>query len=106
MSVQPASVEVVDPQFVAALLELSDERDLWLRRLLAAEREAYRRGYEDGRGDGYRDGYSHAVTDWKVTAAGMTKLAGPTFAELDRRRYPPDGRLSWIQDSRQERGTA
>jgi len=31
------------------LLELSDERDLWLRRLLGAERAAYRRGFNDGR---------------------------------------------------------
>lgn len=35
----------------AAALELSDERDLWLRRLLDAERAAYRRGYDDGRAD-------------------------------------------------------
>lgn len=33
----------------AATLEMSDERDLWLRRLLDAERAAYRRGYDDGR---------------------------------------------------------
>ena len=46
-----------------------------------------------GRGRG-RDG--RAVTDWKVTAGGMTRLGGRTFAELDRRRYPPGGRLSWL----------
>jgi hypothetical protein len=34
---------------VAALLELSDERDRWLARLLAAERAAYDRGFNDGR---------------------------------------------------------
>ena len=34
---------------VAALLALSDERDWWLARLLAAERAAYRRGFADGR---------------------------------------------------------
>jgi hypothetical protein len=33
----------------ADLLELSDERDLWLARLLAAERAAYQRGVDDGR---------------------------------------------------------
>jgi hypothetical protein len=31
------------------LLALSDERDLWLARLLAAERAAYQRGLADGR---------------------------------------------------------
>jgi hypothetical protein len=33
----------------AALLELSDERDRWLRRLLDVERAAYDRGFNDGR---------------------------------------------------------
>ena len=42
-TVQPAVVSVGD------LLALSDERDLWLARLLAAERAAYQRGYSDGR---------------------------------------------------------
>ena len=35
----------MDPQLVAAVLELSDERDLWLRR----EHAAYKRGFADGR---------------------------------------------------------
>jgi hypothetical protein len=34
---------------VCDLLALSDERDLWLARLLAAERAAYQRGLNDGR---------------------------------------------------------
>jgi hypothetical protein len=34
---------------VGDLLALSDERDWWLARLLAAERAAYRRGFADGR---------------------------------------------------------
>ncbi|MGZ4434233.1 MAG: hypothetical protein ACXVW7_11490 [Trebonia sp.] len=42
-TVQPAVVSVGD------LLALSDERDLWLTRLLAAERAAYQRGFDDGR---------------------------------------------------------
>src|SRR5437879_4515931 len=37
------------PPGVAALLALSDERDQWQARLLAAERDAYQRGYADGR---------------------------------------------------------
>jgi hypothetical protein len=88
---------IPQPPDIASLLELSDERDQWERLCRSREREAYRHGYSAGRADGYRDGYSQAVIDWKVTAAGMTNLGGPTSAELDRRRYPPDGRLSWIQ---------
>ena len=34
---------------VGDLLALSDERDWWLARLLAAERTAYQRGFADGR---------------------------------------------------------
>jgi hypothetical protein len=33
---------------VGDLLALSDERDWWLARLLAAERAAYQRGFADG----------------------------------------------------------
>jgi hypothetical protein len=41
---------------IAALLALSDERDTWQRRLLAAEI----RGYDRGHRDGYRCGYAQA----------------------------------------------
>ncbi len=80
----------------ALLLALSDERDQWERLALDWARLAYRRGYADGHRSGYRTGYELAVREWKITAAGMTDLGGPTFAELDRRRYPPGGRLTWI----------
>lgn len=78
------------------LRDLSDERDLWERLALDWARSAYRRGYQAGHDRGYRTGYELAVREWKITAAGMTHLGGPTFAELDRRRYPPNGRKSWI----------
>ncbi len=81
---------------VARVVALSDERDTWLRLALAWARSAYRSGYQDGHDTGYRIGYELAVREWKITAAGMTDLGGPTFAELDRRRYPPGGRLTWI----------
>lgn len=80
----------------AVLLALSDERDRWERLALAWARSAYRSGYRDGYDTGYRTGYERAVTQWKITAAGMTHLGGPTYAEQDRRRYPPGGRKSWI----------
>lgn len=78
------------------LLALSDERDQWERLALDWARSAYRRGYADGHDAGYRAGYELAVLEWKITAAGLAGLGGRTFAELDRRRYPPDGRQSWI----------
>ena len=81
------------------LLDLSRERDQWLRLALAWARSEYRRGYQHGHDTGYRTGYELAVTEWKITAAGMTHLGGPTFAELDRKRYPPSGRASWFLPS-------
>jgi hypothetical protein len=77
-------------QAVDELLDRSAERDKSLRARLAARREGYLRGHEDG----YKVGYAQAVTDWKVTAG--VRGGGPAFAELDRRRYPPSGRQSWI----------
>lgn len=77
-------------------LGLSDERDRWMRLALSWARSAYRNGYQAGHDRGYRTGYELAVREWKITAAGMTHLGGPSYAELDRRRYPPGGRLSWI----------
>jgi hypothetical protein len=77
---------------LAGPVVLADGRiaEIELRRQLCVE--AARRGWRAG----YNAGYLNAVTDWKVTAAGMTHLGGPAFAELDRRRYPPGGRKSWF----------
>jgi hypothetical protein len=76
---------------LAGPVVLADGRiaEVELRRQLCTE--AYKRGLAAG----YRTGYIQAVTDWKVTAGDMS-LGGPTFAELDRRRYPPGGRVSWL----------
>lgn len=71
---------------VPALLALSDERDLWMARLLAAERAAYRLGYYDG----FRDGGEELWA--RRRAAPPIVIAGPTFAELERRRWGPGGR--------------
>lgn len=74
----------------AVVLALSDERDIWLRRLLDAERDAYRAGHDQGHAAGYAAGYEQAVRDWKVTAGLLP--GGPAYAELERRRYGPGGR--------------
>ena len=72
---------------------LSTERDQWVRVAGARERSACERGYRVGHGAGYRAGYGRAVLDWKVVAE---VASGPSYTELDRRRYPPGGRRSWI----------
>ena len=76
------------------VLDLSDERDLHLALRLAAWRDGYRVGHRAGYESGYRSGFEVAVRQWKVTAG--VQSGGRPFAEMDRRRYPPGGRLSWL----------
>lgn len=47
---------VAAPRGLAALLALSDERDLWLSRVLRSWRDGYRAGHRDGYDAGYVDG--------------------------------------------------
>jgi hypothetical protein len=71
------------------LLALSDERDLWLRRVYDAWRDGYRAGHAAGEVTGSR----RTARAWHVTAIGLPLAAlGPTWAELERRRYAPRGR--------------
>ena len=78
-------------QAVAELIAYSDTQDTWLQRL----HDAWEIGRRQGHADGYAAGYAQAVTDWKVTVKDLTSTV-PSYAELDRRRYPPDGRLAWL----------
>lgn len=77
-----AGCSLADATDIAALLALSDERDMWAARLLAAERDAYRRGY----GDGFSGGAEHA---WGERRALPPVIAGvgQTLAGVTRRRY-------------------
>ena len=81
---------------LAALRDRSDERDQQLRLRLAWWAEGYGRGFEAGA----EVGAGQAIRAWKITATdtGWSDVAkhGQTYAEMDRRRYPPNGRLSWI----------
>jgi hypothetical protein len=88
---------VPDPADVAALLELSAERDTWQRVALGRERDAYRCGHADGMRLGYERGRSDEAAEreaafraW-VTGAGIASGA-VTHAELERRRWGPGGR--------------
>lgn len=83
------------------LLALSDERDQWERHGAAM----WHTGYQAGHADGHREGYEQAVREWKVTAAGLG-LKGTPFEEIDKLRYPPGGRLSWITRASNDDGTA
>jgi hypothetical protein len=77
----------------AGLLALSDERDRWLRRLLAAERAAFHRGAEYGWRLGYEASCRDQEAAWRAVAGRVARGASnPTFAELELRRWGPGGR--------------
>lgn len=65
---------------------LSDERDTWTARLLAAERDAYQAGYADGDRAGYERGARVLDAEWSAPAPA------PDFAEIEARRWGPGGR--------------
>ena len=89
---EPAPLSAV----VTDLLAYSDLMDATLRLRLAAWREGYSAGYERG----VRDGRAQAEADdeaWWRELARQVAHGGPSYAELERRRYGPGGRLSWIR---------
>jgi hypothetical protein len=53
------------------LLELSDERDLWLRRLLAEYRAGYARGREAGYAEGWAAAEQADERAWHAAATGL-----------------------------------
>lgn len=83
-------------QLRAALLDASVAADRASAARLGYWTDGYRAGFEAGR----QVGYGQAVHEWKITARNVgwydVSQHGPAWAELDRRRYPPGGRLSWI----------
>lgn len=79
---------------LAGPVVLADGRiaEIELRRQLCLE--AARGGWRAG----YRAGYAQSEQDMERHWQEIVKpiLCGVTHAELNRRRYPPDGRLSWL----------
>lgn len=77
---------MIGERTAAAVLERSAERELWLRRELAAEV----RGYERGRAAGYEEGYAASEREmaqcWHEIADPIA-CGGPSYAELERRRW-------------------
>jgi hypothetical protein len=84
----------------AAVLELSDALDVSLHLRLAAWREGYDCGYELGVEDGRRQVLAEETAARRAMAARVAGARpGSRYVsadELDRRRYPPDGRASWL----------
>ena len=60
----------------ADLIDLSDERDLWLRRVL----------------DAWREGYQAALGDAVIASLLRIWPAPGHVPEIEKRRYPPSGR--------------
>jgi len=73
-----------------ALLALSDERDLWFRRLLAAAWDGYRRGLADGIDLGRRLEGAERDAAWNRIARPVAR-GGRSHAELERRRWAVRG---------------
>lgn len=75
------------------VIETSDERDIWLRRVYAAGYDGYLAGYADGERNGYAAGTRDLEVSWQPIAQAVRDRAGaPTHAELLERRWGPGGR--------------
>lgn len=68
------------------LIELSNERDLWLRLLLDSARDAYAAGYADGRAAERIE----ADRAWAERPAPVVR-GGDALADLERRRWTVRG---------------
>jgi hypothetical protein len=69
-----------------AMLDLSDERDLWQQWLFDAQRAAYRAGYADGCADAQRE----ADRAWSQRLP-LTVRDGPDHAEIEAARWEVRG---------------
>jgi hypothetical protein len=78
------------PPDITALLELSDERDTWLRWGLGM----WRNGFYEGRAEGIAEGRALEVAEQDEAHRAMAAriLRHEPFTELERRRWGPGGR--------------
>ena len=58
---------------IAAVLERSDERELFLQRILAAERTGYERGRQAGRVEGCADAEARLEASWRELAVPVSR---------------------------------
>jgi hypothetical protein len=99
----------VEASRVRAWLALSDERDRWIARLLAAERDAWRRGYLAGYDAGAADAAVElAVMDakweardqWRAWAARNKELLQPADVRLNRALRQVKQDMTFIDQAR------
>lgn len=84
---------VLEPGELAELAELIGPSAGDAELTALACRDAARAAWKAGRAVGY----AQAVREWKVTAHNVGRASvPPSYAELDRRRYPPFGRVGWL----------
>lgn len=76
----------MNAQQMAALAELSDERDRWLERLLRAWREGWRAGYGAGFREGREDAHREMAAAWHAVADPAAS-GGSGFAEVEKQRW-------------------
>jgi hypothetical protein len=71
----------------AGLLALSDERDLWLRRLRDAGKAAFWRGVEHGWKQGYEQACADQQAAYHAMAWRVARGDPRSYAELERERW-------------------
>lgn len=79
-SLNPGKVRVdivSTPPDAAAVLELSAERDLWLRRLVATGREEYQRGRREGVTEGRELEAAEREAAWRRNSAALVAAVFP-----------------------------
>jgi hypothetical protein len=84
---EPASLR----QAVGELLDISDERDVYLARLQAVWGEGWLAGHEVGDEGGYAEAQRDMARRWHEVANPAAR-GGPSHDELERRRWGPAGR--------------
>lgn len=81
----------------AVALWVSDYVDTVLAVAAAREREAFARGREAGRAEGRAEAQAAELAAWRVLLDRYRDvIRAPSYAQLDRRRYGPGGRESWV----------
>jgi hypothetical protein len=76
-------------------LDLSNERDVWMARLAAAEKAGYERGFENGLERGRREYFAERESDWEALKFFRLNalFKQPDYVEMEKYRYGPGGKL-------------
>jgi hypothetical protein len=85
-SVRQAAESAPLRQAVAELVTLSDERDVWLRRVIDADASGYARGLAEGVALGRAIEAAESAAAWQRIARPIARSSG-SHADLERRRW-------------------